>query len=293
MTFELRPLLLTFQARDTVRFPPAKAGNVLRGAFGAALLADPSTYARLFKPVSGGAGPSGLADPPRPFVLRARRLDDATIAPGEPFSFGVHIFETRDPELLSTIVEAFAELGRKGLGPGNGCAELRKVEQVEPPGPIFSNGAICSCLPPPRAVALDPERSASRVLVHFVTPTELKGDGSLIKEPEFGVLFARIRDRVSTLRSLYGAGTLPIDFRAMGERAAQVRIARSRLNQVSLERRSARSGQVHPLGGFVGEVCYEGELGEFLPYLEAARWTGVGRQTVWGKGEIAFEVQRA
>jgi hypothetical protein len=31
-------------------------------------------------------------------------------------------------------------------------------------------------------------------------------------------------------------------------------------------------------------------MAEFLPYLEAARWTGVGRQTVWGKGEIAVEI---
>ena len=31
------------------------------------------------------------------------------------------------------------------------------------------------------------------------------------------------------------------------------------------------------------------DVAEFLPYLEIARWTGVGRQTVWGKGEIAYE----
>jgi hypothetical protein len=34
----------------------------------------------------------------------------------------------------------------------------------------------------------------------------------------------------------------------------------------------------------VGEVTYEGELSEFMPYLRAAKWVGVGRQTVWGKG---------
>jgi hypothetical protein len=39
----------------------------------------------------------------------------------------------------------------------------------------------------------------------------------------------------------------------------------------------------------VGEVDYEGELSEFVPYLEAARWTGVGRHTVWGNGAIEIE----
>jgi hypothetical protein len=36
----------------------------------------------------------------------------------------------------------------------------------------------------------------------------------------------------------------------------------------------------------MGSADYEGDLAEFLPFLEAARWTGVGRQTVWGNGEI-------
>ena len=40
----------------------------------------------------------------------------------------------------------------------------------------------------------------------------------------------------------------------------------------------------------VGVAEYEGELGEFVPFLEAAQWTGVGRQTVWGKGAIRVAV---
>ena len=54
----------------------------------------------------------------------------------------------------------------------------------------------------------------------------------------------------------------------------------------SQKRRSSRTGRVHPIGGFVGEAEYEGELGEFVPYLKAGKWVGVGRQTVWGKGDL-------
>ena len=52
------------------------------------------------------------------------------------------------------------------------------------------------------------------------------------------------------------------------------------------ERRSTRTGQSHSIGGFIGTVEYEGDLAEFLPILKAAKWIGVGRQSVWGKGEI-------
>lgn len=110
----------------------------------------------------------------------------------------------------------------------------------------------------------------------------------MLREPLFGILMARIRDRISTLRALYGAGPLEMDFREFGERAAAVRLSSRDVRHVDAERQSRRTGQRHPLGGFVGTAAYEGDLAEFVPYLEAAAHTGVGRQTVWGKGEIAI-----
>ena len=100
------------------------------------------------------------------------------------------------------------------------------------------------------------------------------------------MLFARVRDRISSLRAFYGAGPLDIDFRGLGERAAEVRMTRCDIRSIEIERRSSRTGQIHSLGGFMGEAGYEGALAEFVPFLEAAQFTGVGRQTVWGKGQI-------
>jgi len=130
------------------------------------------------------------------------------------------------------------------------------------------------------------EEVVDRLRVRFVTPTELKSGREIIGQPEFAVLFARLRDRISTLRALYGAGPLEIDFRAMGEAAARVKMTRCELTRTGTERRSSRTGQRHPLGGFAGEAEYEGDLGEFMSYLRLGKWIGVGRQTVWGKGEI-------
>jgi hypothetical protein len=114
----------------------------------------------------------------------------------------------------------------------------------------------------------------------------LKSGGALAKRPEFPILFGRLRDRISTLRALYGAGPLEIDFREMGARAALIRMVHCQLQWEKVERKSGRTGQTHPLGGFTGEAEYQGSLAEFLPWLRAARWVGVGRQTVWGKGDV-------
>ena len=138
---------------------------------------------------------------------------------------------------------------------------------------------LCADLAPLRA-------APARVRVEFLSPTELKHEGGIVSRPRFDILFARIRDRVGTLRELYGPGPLEIDFAAMGARASEVRMTDCGLRHVSFERRSSRTGQTHPIGGFTGWADYAGPLEEFLPFLEAARWTGVGRQAVWGKGEI-------
>jgi len=253
VTFECIRLELHFRAAGSLSFPPGKAANVLRGALGMAL------GQAVFAPKSA-VGPSGLADAPRPFVFRAAHLDGCTIPAGSEFHFDVNLFDTR-AEIRREFVAAFTRWGK----PAELIAANDRVEVID------------------LAASLTP---VPRVRIEFVTPTELKAEGLPVARPEFAVLFARLRDRISALRALYGEGPLDIDFRAAGERAAAVRLTGCDLRARHAERRSSRTGQVHPLGGFTGTADYEGDLAEFLPYLRAGQFTGVGRQTVWGKGEI-------
>jgi hypothetical protein len=287
MPLQLYPLRFAFRAIDSLYFPPGKSANILRGAFGTILraTAGDALYQRMFAPAvgrapspaasppagqaAGGPQPSGLADSPRPFVLRASHLDGCRFAPGSEFEFGFPLFDTRK-ECLEAVSKTFARLAEEGLGPGRGRAELTAVHGHSP-----------------LSLSLEPAVTAvEHVTVRFLTPTELKTAGGLARDPEFAILAARLRDRISALCTLYGDGPLTIDFRGFAERAAKIRMTRCEVRHESVQRRSTRTGQTHPLGGFTGEAEYDGDLREFLPYLQAARWTGVGRQTVWGKGEL-------
>ncbi len=212
-------------------------------------------YARFFAPVRLSGVPSGLHDPPRPFVLRVRHLDGATAA---SFQIGMNVFATNLDH--APICQAIDELTRESLR-----AEFHGLL-----------GQEILRLP------LGGAPPATRVRMTFLSPTELKNRD----RPDFGPLFSRIRDRISTLRALYGSGPLEIDFKATGKRAEAIRMTRCALQHVEVQR---STGQQHPLSGFTGVAEYEGDLTEFIPYLEIAAYTGVGRQTVWGKGEIAVE----
>ncbi len=299
-------------------FPPGKSANVLRGAFGTIfrrIACVPQCtgardcecrascpYARMFEPSTLGSGPSGLADWPRPFVFRATHLDGRHVDAGDSFRFDLHLFDLNSPA-VAYLVFAFAQLAREGLGPTRGRVELTSVSQLderrESAKALYDGGSLMLQQPAsPLEIELDPAvapageakcAAVTRVGVRFQTPTELKSGHEIAAQPEFPIIAARIRDRVSALRAFYGPGPLDIDFRAFGERAARIRMARCEVRQVDVVRRSSRTGQTHSIGGFIGEAEYEGELTEFIPYLRAGQWTGVGRQTVWGKGEISFE----
>jgi hypothetical protein len=298
MTFELFPWRFTFCALEPLSFPAGKSGNILRGAFGTishdlfTAAGSPTAGAPVFQPRSQGRGPSGLSESPRPFVFRSANLDGRTFSPGERFYFDLHVFISPYPP-LSIFVLTFEQLVREGLGPGRGKAILESVWQLDeahkPSEQLYRSGSsMMQAEPLVLPLSLDGSE-VRRLAVRFVTPTELKSEKGIASRPEFHVLFGRARDRISTLRSLYGAGSLDLDFRAMGERARSVQITRCDLHHVEVERRSTRTLQTHPIGGFVGDVEYRGELTEFLPFLRVAEWTGVGRQTVWGKGEIRSE----
>jgi CRISPR-associated endoribonuclease Cas6 len=209
------------------------------------------------------------------------------------FHFDLNLFDVRKLEVLAYFVLAFGQLAREGLGPNRGRVELSGVEQLDehrcPIAHIYNGTALLPCAAP---FAIDLGRQAEavgRLRIRFVTPMELKTAQQLAGRPEFGIVMARLRDRIGTLRELYGAGPLELDFREFGRRAAAIRLTRCDIRHIEAERRSSRTGQTHSIGGFLGEAEYEGDLTEFVPYLKAGQWTGVGRQTVWGKGEIRIE----
>jgi hypothetical protein len=248
-----------FRAAESVYFPPGKAGNILRGALGTILRFEDLASAE-------AARPSGLGDPPKPFVFRAGHLDGKRFAPDQFFSLDVNIFDRRGP-LFGILTRAFSEWTRTGLGPRRGRVDLVNSTQEDV------------------IVDLESGQKVSKCSLLFHTPTELKGNPSRDEMP-FGVLFSRVRDRVATLANLYGEGPLPVDFQGLSERANRVRTVRSELRYQDVQRQSSRTGAVHGIGGVTGRVDYEGDLTEFVSWLRAAWWTGVGRHTVWGNGAI-------
>ncbi|MFL6416363.1 MAG: CRISPR system precrRNA processing endoribonuclease RAMP protein Cas6 [Bryobacteraceae bacterium] len=267
-SFDVHSLVFQLRANDPFSFPAFLTGNVLRGALGSFLQsANPNAYEILF------GQRSTASQVPRPFVLRCRNLDGKDFAAGETFSFDINLFLT-NLDLHHAITAAVVAMGEKGFGPNRSRASVSG-----PPEHVR------------HALPLDcPVNPTCALRIHFNTPTELKHGGEVIDPSQFAILLAQIHWRLNRLSTLYGEGALAVNGKLLRERAESVQIQAANLASVKVSRRGSRSGRIHPLGGVIGSAEYSGCLSPFVPLLKAAAFTGVGRHTVWGNGEISPEI---
>ncbi|MGH9632177.1 MAG: CRISPR system precrRNA processing endoribonuclease RAMP protein Cas6 [Bryobacteraceae bacterium] len=306
MDFVVWPVRFHLVAMESTYFPEGKAANTIRGALGSLLrrfacvpectgaksceIARECPYALLFEPRQEQAtgGPSGLADWPRPFVIRANHLDGLNISSGRRFHFDVTLFVS-PIAALPYLVLSFRELVKAGLGASRARAELVEVEALSDRTMVYRDGVFQNqAVEGLRFDMAASEPLGQRIAIRFLTPTELKCEGAVVTRLEFGIFFRRLRDRISNLRSLYQGGPLEIDFEESGRRADEIRLIDDKVHRVNVERLSSRTRQKHPIGGIVGDVEYEGDLSGFASYLRVGEWVGVGRQTVWGKGQFSI-----
>lgn len=268
VNFTVVPALVQFATDHNREVPAGGQIDLLRGALGAALrrlcaceecrgeasarASRECFYQRFFKPLWPD-GPSGYRHAPRPFVLRP--------ANRAPFSLAVLLFDLEPPWGL--FEQAFALVAERMK------ARLLSFEVANPVH-----------LP----VAGEPRCGALRL--EFVTPTEIKEAGAVLELPHFAPLIRRLAERVQALGRLYQNWGADASLSQLAANAEDVKLLAWHWVRADTFRRSASTGQIHSVGGFTGWAEYSGPLGAFLPLLEIGSWTGVGRQTVWGKGEI-------
>jgi hypothetical protein len=211
---------------------------------------------------------------------------------GETFAVDLHLFDLTQP-YLRYFIWAFAELAQEGLGAGRRRVRLQSVARIREDGAtgdlVYDGSAIRADA---ESVTLriplqHPGQPVNSLLLVFHTPTMLKQRGELLSEPYFPAIAVRARRRLADLRTLYQSG-VPEDpeIKDYAIRSHSVSLAQAQIRQLHATRRSLRTGQHQQLAGFIGLAVFEGDLAEFLPYIRAAYWCGIGRETVWGHGAV-------
>jgi hypothetical protein len=320
-SFSLARFRFILESKDQLALHPRNPGNTLRGAFGSTFkrlvcptpgdcretcrLKATCPYGQIFEP-SPPPGTERLSlnqDIPRPFILRPSAGHQMVARPGQTLHFET-VLIGQAVDCLPYFLVTFRELGEQGIGIGRGRYKINRVllmtereESIE----VYSGTDNLVRPSPSRITFKDCCRLAERlvtrhpslVTVRFVTPTHLKANGSIVQRPDFHHLIKRLRDRINALAHFYCQDALDLDHKAFGQRAETVRTVNCRVRWEERDRRSWKTGLAHEMGGFVGEVTYEGELAEFLPLLILGQYTHVGKYAVWGNGryELIFQVR--
>ncbi len=308
-TFTFGRYRFEFTADQALELPRYK-GSVFRGGLGRALreiscspgrngpcasciLSKDCAYARVFetpvRPEDKGLI-EGMSDAPHPMVLRPPRSSKRMFEKGEPFECEV-ILIGEALRFLPQVVCAFEDFGKRGVGSRKGSFKVQRVSA--PVGgnweQIYSReepqlGPIPRVLTGADQAAPTSDGTVNLVEVCFETPLRIKSHGGITDELTFELLLKNVLRRIHILDQLHCRGEINMNHEKLVALAAHVRTVSENLWWVEWSRNSQRKNMIVQMGGLIGRMVFEGDLYEFLTYLELGKALHVGKGTAYGMG---------
>jgi CRISPR-associated endoribonuclease Cas6 len=295
---------------------PEYKGSTLRGGFGQAfrriicvcrgkecsdcLLKQQCIYSWVFEtPVPDDAKiMRKYPTAPHPFVIDPPGGEQKFYGKDEEFNFGL-ILIGKAIDYLPYFIYTFEELGRIGIGRGKGKYQLMEVTEDNPGQDekhhtkVVYRGddkKLAGINGPQKWSNIIDPPAQSRICLSFLTPARIRYNGFLTNDPEFHVLFRNILRRISLLSYFHCRQRLDDSgFKNLIEQAKKVKKIKSALCWKDWERYSSRQDTRMKMGGFVGEVIYEGDLEPFWPYIKLGEYIHVGKGSSFGLGKYKID----
>lgn len=308
----------TCRAKDELSLPPYK-GSTLRGAFGITfrrlvcitklpecppcILRHRCSYSYIFEtPITEQMGPLTTFEP-HPFVIEPPPETKELYRAGESFEFDL-VLIGRAVDFLPYFIFTIDQMGDIGIGRGRGRYRLEKVSSHNPFAQDRAESVIYEGRGRPlndcfHRTRFDPEVLAksellsvtndadSRLTICFVTPARIKFQNHLITDIDFQIFWSNLTRRLSMLSAVHCDNGFQI---GQTDAAHSIRTERSNLHWVDWERYSERQQTRMKLGGFCGEVTFEGNLKRFLPYILLGQYLHIGKGTSFGLGKYEIQI---
>jgi len=304
--FYLSKYTIKIQPETELHLPYYK-GSTFRGGFGyifkkiccvqranscnKCLLNEKCVYSYIFEssPKKDSEKLKNIDDIPRPFVIEPPSGNKTNFSPDEELMFGLILFG-KATEYLPYMIYTFIELGKNGIGKGRGQFKLKEVTDekdkiiYDGQSETFKNEDSLVEIPSVNA------KGIKTLKVSFLTPTRIKYEGHYTDVPEFHIIIRALLRRISSLMYFYCGIGLEIDFQGLISLSKNVIIQEKNLNWIDWERYSSRQDTRMKLGGFVGDIVYEGDFTPFWQFLTLGEYTHIGKNCTFGLGK--YEINR-
>jgi CRISPR-associated endoribonuclease Cas6 len=319
-TLSFASFVFHLRATTELYLPPYK-GSTLRGAFGVVfketvcivehrdcdrcILRERCAHPYIFDtPIPDDAiRMRKYTRAPHPFILEPPLDTSTSYEHGSSLSFGLTLIG-KAIDYLPYFIYTFERLGAdrgigKGMTFGSGRFRVESVCWVDGDGtekPVYegSRKVLSNSFKPLTVRDLcshsdSASRTGRSITVNYLTPTRITFDQQLHVYPEFHVVIRNLLRRLSNLAYFHCGEELRLDFKGFIESAKQVETSDGDIQWRDWERYSARQDTRMKMGGFVGNVQYQGDLAEFLPLLMLGEKIHVGKGTGFGLGRYEIE----
>ncbi len=299
----------TINSLEPLILPPYK-GATLRGGFGYTfkrvvcaiknkecpdcLLKEKCIYSYVFEtpPPSNTKMMRKYKSAPHPFIIEPPADKRRGYKPGDEINFGLTLIG-RAIDYLPYFIYTFDELGKIGIGKGKAKYTLRNVACdgktiYDSESKTLKPFIALSVLIPPfgKGGFSDSNKNNTALHLNFLTPTRILFDGHLTLDLEFHILIRNLLRRLSLLYYFHCNGDpSEWDFKGLIEQAKEIKVKSKNLKWYDWERYSGRQETRMKMGGFVGDITFEGNIEPFISLIKAGEILHVGKGTGFGLGK--------
>lgn len=295
----------TFQLEIIAQEPlvlPSYKGSTLRGGFGHVfrkvvcalkkdscwncLLSEKCIYSYIFEtpPPKDTTIMRKYTAAPHPFIIEPPEEKKNGYKPGDNLTFGLTLIG-KAIDYLPYFIYTFDELGKTGIGKGRGKFVMQTVKDVSGKMKARDVSEKISgkdeIIYDSKSKTLKPFNTGtlpisfpsltshhSHLSLSFQTPARLIYDGHLTLDLEFHILIRQLLRRISLLAYFHcGIDSSDWDFKGIIEKAKDVKVKQSNLKWQDWERYSARQDTQMKMGGFIGEITFEGNIEPFMSLI--------------------------
>jgi len=224
---------------------------------------------------------------PQPFVILTRFEEPEDVEPGSELEFGLRLFG-RAIDLFPYVAYSLIELGKEGLGRDRLKFDMMAINQVSQSITVFSNSSNRLGALKKEAVCIDiAPINVSQLKVEFITPFRLRVGGREARRVTFCDLIRAAIRRLSIMTHFYGSPLAEaLDTSELLRGCDDVKAVADDTEWFEFGRYSGRQKRKVPMGGLIGNMSFGGNLSKYLPLLELAQVTNLGKATSFGFGRF-------
>lgn len=222
---------------------------------------------------------------------------------GEEVKVGINLIGLYIDD-LPYFIAAFSEFEKIGIGKGRGHLSLKSVfykfDVESKPTLVYDGNRGLLYNPNVKDPSYFNRRLIKKILeekiltIKFLTPARIVHNKQLTRDLTFFIFLKNLLRRINQLSFFYSVDGKSLqekgfDIMELLEESKGIEVKDNNLYWLDWKRYSKRQGRRMTLGGFMGDIVFEGDFSKFIPFLFLGENSHVGKNTAFGLGKYLIE----